>query len=136
MVFKLILNVSSSNRYFDFHSAPESGVGMVTPLTHGVVPVWGFGTVVASTCREICGGDRVYGYLAPARYVLLPVDANAITKYAFYVPRPHLPAGEFCFRVPSPGPSSSMKCWPGIVTLSADAYRRSQAVQSDYPLLE
>ncbi|KAJ7056649.1 hypothetical protein C8F01DRAFT_1154442 [Mycena amicta] len=52
-------------RYFDFHAAPETG--KVSSKTHGLVPVWGFGTVVASTHPKIPLGERVYGYLAPYR---------------------------------------------------------------------
>lgn len=77
-------------RYFDFHAAPESKD--VSPRTHGLVPVWGFGTVVASSLPQIRVGEKVYGYLAPARYLLLPVTPSSINKYFFYVPRPHLPA--------------------------------------------
>lgn len=59
---------------------------------YGMIPVWGFGTVV-STSSEIKVGERVYGYFAPARFVLVGVDPASITRYSFLVPRPHLPAG-------------------------------------------
>ncbi|GLB42293.1 putative protein of unknown function (DUF2855) [Lyophyllum shimeji] len=76
-------------RYFDFNAAPEAGP--VSPRTHALFPVWGFGTVVKSTHPKIKEGERVYGYFAPTRYLLLPVSPADINKHAFYVPRPHLP---------------------------------------------
>ncbi|KAJ7161455.1 hypothetical protein C8R43DRAFT_992917 [Mycena crocata] len=77
-------------RYYDFHSVPETD--KVSQKTHGLVPVWGFGTVVASTVPKIPSGERIYGYLAPCRYLLVPVSPSDVNKHAFYVPRPHLPA--------------------------------------------
>ncbi|KAI0087432.1 hypothetical protein BDY19DRAFT_893251 [Irpex rosettiformis] len=75
-------------RYFEFNPPPTAG--NVSPVTHGLIPVWGFGTIVESTHPEVSVGERVYGYFSPARYLLVPVsDAN---KHNFYVPRPHLPA--------------------------------------------
>ena len=53
--------------YFDFHAAPD--VNEVSPMTHGVFPVWGFGDVVASNHPVAKVGERVYGYFAPARYL-------------------------------------------------------------------
>jgi hypothetical protein len=81
----------SSIRYFDYHPAPTAG--SVSPKTHGLIPVWGFGTVVNSTHPHIQTGERVYGYLAPTRYLLVPVSLSDVNKFAFFVPRPHLPAG-------------------------------------------
>lgn len=77
-------------RYFDFHPAPEAEG--VSQKSHGLIPVWGFGTVVTSTHPKIREGERVYGYLAPTRYLLVPVSPSDVNKHAFYVPRPHLPA--------------------------------------------
>ncbi|KAF8068953.1 hypothetical protein FPV67DRAFT_1561706 [Lyophyllum atratum] len=77
-------------RYFDFNDAPEAGE--VSPRTHGLFPVWGFGTVVKSTHSKIYEGERVYGYFAPTRYLFLPVSPADVNKHAFYVPRPHSPA--------------------------------------------
>ncbi|KAF9471784.1 hypothetical protein BDN70DRAFT_887735 [Pholiota conissans] len=79
-------------RYFDFHPAPESEDGTVSPRTHGLIPVWGFGTIVKSSHPKLQEGERVYGYLAPTRYLLLPVSPSDVNKFSFYVPRPHLPA--------------------------------------------
>ncbi|KAJ7635112.1 hypothetical protein FB45DRAFT_790640, partial [Roridomyces roridus] len=77
-------------RYYDFHPAPTAS--NASRQTHGLVPVWGFGTVVASSHPKIPLGERIYGYLAPCRYLLLPVSPSDVNKHAFYVPRPHLPA--------------------------------------------
>ncbi|KAF5310656.1 hypothetical protein D9619_007951 [Psilocybe cf. subviscida] len=79
-------------RYFDFHSAPDSANDGVSSKTHGVIPVWGFGTVVQSAHTKVREGERLYGYFAPARYLLLPISSTDANKYAIYVPRPHLPA--------------------------------------------
>ncbi|KAG6908002.1 hypothetical protein DXG01_006537 [Tephrocybe rancida] len=77
-------------RYFDFNDAPVAGG--VSPKTHGLFPVWGFATVLKSSHPKIYEGERVYGYFAPTRYLLLPVSPADVNKHAFYVPRPHLPA--------------------------------------------
>ncbi|KAJ7738327.1 hypothetical protein B0H16DRAFT_1424839 [Mycena metata] len=77
-------------RYYDFHPAPETNE--TSPKTHGLVPVWGFGTVVASSHPKISSGELIYGYLAPSRYLVVPVSPSDVNKHAFYVPRPHLPA--------------------------------------------
>ncbi|KAF9467836.1 hypothetical protein BDZ94DRAFT_1376575 [Collybia nuda] len=76
-------------RYFEFNPAPENG--SVSPKSHGLIPVWGFGTIVTSTHPKINEGERVYGYFAPTRYLLVPVSPSDVNKHAFYVPRPHLP---------------------------------------------
>ncbi|KAK0458807.1 uncharacterized protein EV420DRAFT_1620517 [Desarmillaria tabescens] len=77
-------------RYFDFHTTPEHEE--VSAKSHGIVPVWGFATVITSGHPKIAVGERVYGYLAPTRYLLLPVSPSDVNKYAFYISRPHLPA--------------------------------------------
>lgn len=63
--------------------------------THGLIPVWGFGTVVESSHPRIQAGERVYGYFAPTKYLVVPVSLPDANKYSFYIPRPHLPAGAF-----------------------------------------
>lgn len=80
-------------RYFDFHAAPEAPESGVSPSTHGVTPVWGFGTVVASTHLAIHFGERVYGYFAPTRFLVFSVSPSDVNRYAFAVSRPHLPEG-------------------------------------------
>ncbi|KAJ4470876.1 hypothetical protein J3R30DRAFT_1132585 [Lentinula aciculospora] len=86
------LGEHSHFRYYDFHPAPISSSASVTPQTHGVVPVWGFGTIVASAHPRVTVGERLYGYFAPAKYLILPIDEKDANKYSMYVPRPHLPA--------------------------------------------
>ncbi|KAG6828346.1 hypothetical protein H0H92_008285 [Tricholoma furcatifolium] len=78
------------DRYFEFIDAPNAG--LVSPKTHGLIPVWGFATVITSGHPKVHEGERVYGYFAPSRYLLLPVSPADVNKYAFYVPRPHFPA--------------------------------------------
>ncbi|EKM57956.1 uncharacterized protein PHACADRAFT_139428 [Phanerochaete carnosa HHB-10118-sp] len=78
-------------RYFDFHLAPRANGA--TPETHGLIPVWGFGTVVESSHPRIGVGERVYGYFAPTKYLLVPVSPSDVNKFSFYIPRPHLPPG-------------------------------------------
>jgi len=80
-------------RYFDFHEAPEARESNVSPNTHGVTPVWGFGTVVASTLLAIHTGERVFGYFAPTRFLALSISPQDVNRYAFAVSRPHLPKG-------------------------------------------
>ncbi|PPR07150.1 hypothetical protein CVT24_010698 [Panaeolus cyanescens] len=87
-------------RYFDFHAVPENsqaegnGASGSCAKTHGLIPVWGFGLILKSTHPKIQEGERIYGYLAPAQYLLLAVSPNDVNKFAFYVPRPHLPPGK------------------------------------------
>jgi tRNA U38,U39,U40 pseudouridine synthase TruA len=67
--------------YFEFNYPPT--VGQVSKKTHGLIPVWGFADVIESTHPGIRIGERVYGYLAPTRYLLLPVSEKDINKYYF-----------------------------------------------------
>ncbi|KAK7441043.1 hypothetical protein VKT23_016827 [Stygiomarasmius scandens] len=76
-------------RYFDFHAPPNEGG--ISAKTHGVVPVWGFGTVIATSHPNVHVGERLYGYLAPTRYLLVEIDPKDGNKHAIYVPRPHFP---------------------------------------------
>ena len=67
----------------------------VTPRTHGLTPVWGFGTVLAVgfQSEHVKPGVRVYGYFAPTRYLLVPVLPKDVNRYSFYVDRPYFPEG-------------------------------------------
>jgi Protein of unknown function (DUF2855) len=85
----------NSFRYFDFHPAPERKASSVSPKTHGLIPVWGFGTIAKSSHPKIHVGERVYGYFAPSRYLLVSISPSDVNKFSFYVSRPHLPAGAF-----------------------------------------
>ncbi|KAL5534851.1 hypothetical protein ACEPAG_1316 [Sanghuangporus baumii] len=76
-------------RYFDFHKVPESN--QISRDSHGLIPVWGFGTIVWTSHKRIEVGERVYGYFAPTRYLLLPISPMDVNKYAFFVSRPHFP---------------------------------------------
>jgi hypothetical protein len=56
-------------KYWDFYPAPEGW---------GIVPVWGFGDVVASGVDGVAVGERFYGYYPMASHVTLNVaKANA-----------------------------------------------------------
>ena len=67
----------------------------MSPKTHGLIPVWGFGTITKSSHPDIQVGERVYGYFAPTRYLLVALSPSEVNKSSFYVSRPHLPAGTF-----------------------------------------
>jgi hypothetical protein len=55
--------------YWGFYPTAEEG--------WGIIPVWGFGTVVESTHEEVVVGERFYGYYPMASdVVLLPAKAN------------------------------------------------------------
>ncbi|HEY0299965.1 MAG TPA: DUF2855 family protein, partial [Rhizomicrobium sp.] len=41
-------------KYWNFFPAPEE--------SYGIIPVWGFGTVIASEAAGLAVGDRFYGY--------------------------------------------------------------------------
>ena len=58
-----------------------------------MTPVWGFGTVILSTLGTIHSGERVYGYFAPARFLIVSISPSDVNQYAFAVSRPHLPEG-------------------------------------------
>lgn len=65
--------------YFDFYPVPKTSE--TSSKTHGLIPVWGFGTVVASTHPQIQKGRRVYGYLGMSRYVVLHIEPK-ISKHS------------------------------------------------------
>jgi len=64
----------------------------VSPKTHGLIPVWGFGTITNSSHPKIQVGECVYGYFAPTRYLLVSLSLSDVNKFSFYASRPHLPA--------------------------------------------
>ncbi len=56
--------------YWNFFPATEP--------SWGIVPVWGFATVVASNHDEIAVGEELFGYLPMGRYLIIePHDVNA-----------------------------------------------------------
>ncbi|KAL5534942.1 hypothetical protein ACEPAF_3032 [Sanghuangporus sanghuang] len=83
------LGEASHFRYFDFHNVPESK--QTSRDSHGLIPVWGFGTVIWTSHKRIEAGERVYGCFAPTRYLLLPISPVDVNKYTFFVSRPHFP---------------------------------------------
>ncbi|KAF8334048.1 uncharacterized protein EI90DRAFT_3050810 [Cantharellus anzutake] len=65
-------------RYFDFFHAPETA--STSQVSHGVIPVWGFGTVVATSHATVRVGQRLYGYFAMSKYLVLQLDEQT-NKY-------------------------------------------------------
>ena len=47
----------------------------------GIIPVWGFGTVVESRCPEVPVGDRVWGFLPMASHVVMKPGSVRATAY-------------------------------------------------------
>lgn len=81
MYIYLSFLLNTHHRYFEFNYPPT--VREVSKKTHGLIPVWGFADVIESTHSGIQVGERVYGYFAPTRYLLLPVSPDDINKYYF-----------------------------------------------------
>jgi hypothetical protein len=55
--------------YFDFFPTGDPDTGMI--------PVWGYGDVVQSSCPEVPTGGRVYGYFPMAKFVVIkPVKVS------------------------------------------------------------
>ncbi len=64
-------------KYWNFFAAPQDGFG--------VIPVWGFGTVVASEAEGIAVGDRFYGYYPFGSHLAVEptrIGANGFTDGA------------------------------------------------------
>ncbi|WP_327001674.1 DUF2855 family protein [Dactylosporangium sp. NBC_01737] len=59
--------LGESMRYWEFF--PPSPRGL--PAEQGLVPLWGFAEVAASTVQGVEAGQRVYGYLPPASHVVV-----------------------------------------------------------------
>lgn len=91
-LFLFRLNDLNDLRYFDFYPAPDT--------RYGIIPVWGFGSIVRSTVTQenlkLREGERVYGYFAPTRYLMVPVEVEdgRLGRHSFYVSRPYLPGGQ------------------------------------------
>lgn len=65
----------------------------------GVIPVWGFATVVASKTDEIPVGDRLFGYFPPAKHLkMTPVRCNEKRFVDGSTHRSALPAGYNMYR--------------------------------------
>lgn len=65
--------------YWDFFPVPEEG--------WGVVPVWGFGTVVQSLHPGVATGERLWGYWPMARHAVL--QPERLTDEGFVEGAPH-----------------------------------------------
>jgi hypothetical protein len=59
--------LGESLRYWQFFPPAERGLG----AEWGVVPVWGFGEVAASTVDGVAVGKRLYGYLPSAEHLIV-----------------------------------------------------------------
>ena len=66
-------------QYWQFYPSGEAG--------WGIVPVWGFGTVVQSRCAEVAVGERLYGYWPMADQAVL--SPHRITPAGFADGAPH-----------------------------------------------
>jgi len=65
--------------YWNFFPTGEDG--------WGIVPVWGFGDVIASRCEGVTVGERIYGYFPMSTHVLLqPVK---VSPHGFADGAPH-----------------------------------------------
>jgi hypothetical protein len=65
----------------------------------GIIPVWGFATVVQSTVAEIAIGERLFGYLPPATYCKLKPDRMATERFIdSTIHRASLPVGYRLYR--------------------------------------
>lgn len=66
--------LGSSMRYWQFFPPAHRGL----PEGLGLVPLWGFASVAASTVPGIDAGQRLYGYLPPASHLVVrPVRVDA-----------------------------------------------------------
>ncbi|KAG8895741.1 hypothetical protein FRB99_000376 [Tulasnella sp. 403] len=84
-----ILGEDPHFRYFEFHPAPKTRT--TSPKTHGIIPVWGYGTIVESQVGTLKVGERVAGYFPSAKYMLVKVDTTDVNSHNFHAARPHLP---------------------------------------------
>jgi hypothetical protein len=77
----------------------------------GVIPVWGFATVIESKSSEIPVGERLFGYFPPASEVAItPVKVGQTTLFDGAAHRAELPAGYNVYRrvTAEPGYDASM----------------------------
>lgn len=80
--------------YWQFFSASDN-----EDNSWGIIPVWGFATVISSNCDEIPVGDKLFGYFPPSN--LLKMNATQITSQRFIDGSEHraaLPAGYNIYR--------------------------------------
>jgi len=80
--------------YWQFFPAADNSNG-----EWGIIPVWGFATVVSSNTIEMPVGEKLFGYFPPAS--LVKMNATHITPQRFIdgaCHRTHLPAGYNVYR--------------------------------------
>lgn len=88
----------------------------------GVIPVWGYANVVASTSTDIAVGERLFGYFPTGRYVTIePKHANAHQLFDGSKHRADLPPGYNLYRRAAAGATPAqeaeqMLLWPLHVT--------------------
>jgi hypothetical protein len=89
-------------RYWDFFPAPSPD--------RGIVPVWGFGDVVASTTEGVAVGQRLYGYYPMAGQLLVTpgrVDGSGFRDIAEH--RSALPSPYNAYALTTSDPSYSLE---------------------------
>ncbi|MFI5895784.1 DUF2855 family protein [Actinoplanes sp. NPDC051513] len=94
-------------RYWEFFPPGPRGLDP----SWGLPPLWGFADVVASTVHGVMEGQRVYGYLPPAAYLV--VRPERVDETGFHDASPH--------RASLPSPYNSYR-----VTTGDPAYRHDQ----------
>lgn len=71
-------------RYWDFFPVSE---------TKGIIPAWGFGTVIFSTNDDVKVGERFYGYFPMASHLVIqPGKVNAYAMFDIVEHRKELPS--------------------------------------------
>ncbi len=75
--------LGESFRYWEFFPPAASGLG----ATWGLVPLWGFAQVAASTVPGVEVGQRLYGYLPPAGHLVVRPDR--VDRRGFRDASPH-----------------------------------------------
>src|SRR5215470_15634344 len=57
------------------------------PKDFGIIPVWGFGEVIASRHPDVAKGERLFGYLPMATHLV--IEAAGVTKHGLRDAAPH-----------------------------------------------
>jgi len=81
-------------RYWQFFPASDDGSDK-----WGLIPVWGFATIIESKCQELSVGERLFGYFPPASQVKM--SPSNITDLSLFDGTPHradLPPGYNIYR--------------------------------------
>lgn len=81
-------------RYWQFFPASGDSSG-----EWGVIPVWGFATVVESKCDQLPAGERLFGYFPPASQVkIVPTNITELSLFDGAQHRSDLPPGYNIYR--------------------------------------